>query len=126
MKAPPLSAEQFLSAFAAPVRELAQATRQRIRSVVPGAVERVRPGWKLIGYNAPAYFAFIAPQRDHVRIGFEWGILLPDPAGLLQGSGSQVRHVCVQTERELRRAALADLLRAAAALKPPPRDRSVA
>lgn len=121
-----ISAEQLLSTFAVPVRALAQAARRRILAVVPDAVERVRPGWKLIGYNAPAYFAFIAPQRDHVRIGFEWGILLRDPTGLLEGSGSQVRHVSVHTAADLRRAALADLLRAAAALKPPPRDRSVA
>jgi hypothetical protein len=115
MKAPPMSAERFL----------AEAARKRILSVVPDATERVRPGWKLIGYNAPAYFVYIAPQVDHLRIGFEWGILLSAPRGLLEGSGSQVRHVSIHAAKELRNPALADLLRAAAALRPPRGDRSV-
>jgi hypothetical protein len=122
----PQSVEQFLSAYPTPVQRLAQLARQRIVGVVPEAKERVRTGWKLIGYNAPAYFAFIAPQQDHVRIGFEWGIALPDPTGLLEGSGSQVRHVSIHAARALERPALAELLRAAAALRPPPRDRSLA
>ena len=45
----------------------------------------------LIGYNAPAYFAYILPAEDHIRIGFEWGALLPDPADLLGGNAKQVR-----------------------------------
>jgi hypothetical protein len=121
---PPMSAEQFLATYSAPVRRLAQAARKRILNVVPEASERVRPGWKLIGYNAPAYFAFIAPHDDHVRIGFEWGVLLADPAKLLAGNGSQVRYAVIHTPRELQSQALAALLRTAAALRPP-RDRSV-
>ena len=125
MKPPPMSAEQFLATYAAPVRQLALAARERILAVVPEATERVRPGWKLIGYNAPAYFAFIAPQQDHVRIGFEWGVLLSDPAGLLQGSGSQVRYVHLHTRSDLRSRALPELLRTAAALRPPRASRSL-
>lgn len=89
--------------------------------VVPHATERVRLGWRLIGYNAPAYFAFISFERDHVRIGFEWGVMLPDPAGLLRGDGAQVRYVVVATANDLHTPGLAVLLREAAGLRPPPR-----
>lgn len=114
-----VSAAEFLTAFPPDVCRLGEAARQRILKVVPHAAERVRVGWQLIGYNAPAYFAFIAPQHDHLRIGFEWGVMLPDPARLLEGTGSQVRYVSIHAAKDLRRSALADLLRVAATIRPP-------
>ncbi len=97
-----VSAEEFLSGWPPRVRRLAEAARRCIRTAVPYATERVRPGWRLIGYNAPAYFAFVAPERDHVRIGFEWGVMLSDPSRLLEGSASQVRYVSIRTLKDLR------------------------
>jgi hypothetical protein len=63
-------------------------------------------------------------EADHIRIGFEWGTLLLDPSGLLEGAGSQVRYVPVRTAKQLQSRALAALLREAAAIRPPPRRRS--
>ena len=103
------------------VRRLAEAARQRILAVVPDAVEKLRAGWGLIGYSAPGYFAFVLPMSDHVRIGFEWGVMLPDRAGLLQGTGAQVRYVVITRQQDLRAPALALLIREAAALRPPAR-----
>jgi hypothetical protein len=117
------SIEELFQLSAPNVQKLAQAARERVLEVVPHATENVRGGWGLIGYNAPAYFAFIALELDHVRIGFEWGILLADPDALLEGSGSQVRYVSIRTLKDLRRRALVALLREAAALQPPPRTR---
>jgi len=118
-----VSVEEFLRAFHPPLVQLAEGARSRILSAVPHASERVRLGWRLIGYNAPAYFAFISFERDHIRIGFEWGILLPNHSGLLEGTGSQVRTIPVRSAADLRKAALTALLRSAAAIVPPPRTR---
>ena len=64
---------------------------------MPDAAERVRPGWHLIGYDAPrhaaegrgrsAYFAYIAPERHHIHLGFEHGYLMRDPDRRLEGEG---------------------------------------
>lgn len=118
----PDSIAELLAGCEPAVRRLAEAARERIRAVVPGATERLRAGWGLIGYDAPRYFAFIALQPDHVRIGFEWGVLLPDPRRLLEGSGSQVRYVSVRALGDLRAPALGELIRAAASMRPPPRN----
>lgn len=124
MKTPRLEAiDDFLSACTPKARRLVEAARSRILQVVPDATEKVRPGWRLIGYNAPAYFAFIAPDRDQVRIGFEWGVRLADPGGLLEGEGSQVRYVVIRSTRDLASPALGALLREAASIRPPPRAR---
>ena len=111
----PRSIDELLVVCGPGARGLAEAARRRILEVVPDATERLRPGWGLIGYNAPAYFAFIVPDEERVRIGFEWGVALPDPSGLLEGEAKQVRYVTVRTMKDLRRPALADLLAAAAA-----------
>lgn len=118
----PRSIDELIAPYAPAVRRLAHAARRRIMALVPDATEKLRPGWGLIGYNAPSYFAFVAPLADHVRIGFEWGVELPDPFKLLDGSGAQVRHLSIRKTADLRGARFADLVRAAAAL-PPPRRR---
>lgn len=115
------SIEELLERCRPELRPLVQAARRRILALVPGATERLRPGWGLIGYDAPRYFAFVVPASDHVRIGFERGVLLEDPAGLLRGAGRQVRHVELRRPADLRSPALAALVRQAAELGRPRR-----
>jgi hypothetical protein len=79
-------------------RAIANALRRLVRDAVPDAIERVRPGWGLIGYDVPfgrrtRYFAFVWVETEHVHLGFEHGVLMDDPEGLLRGAGitKQVR-----------------------------------
>jgi hypothetical protein len=118
----PASIDELLAACTMSTQRLVLAARKRILTAVPTAIERFRPGWGLIGYNAPKYFAFIAVEGGRVRIGFEWGVLLEDWAGLLQGDGRQVRYVDVQSAAVLRAPPLTALLQQAADLKPPGRS----
>jgi hypothetical protein len=102
-----------------------QAIAERLRAIVkraqPDAIERVRPGWRLIGYDLPVgrravYFAFVALEPEHVHLGFEWGVLMDDPDGRLLGDGitKQVRWLTVRSEREIDDAAFATLVRESA------------
>lgn len=84
--------EALLEPFPEPMREIAQRLRSVVRRAVPEAIEAVRPGWRLIGYDVPAgrrtaYFAYVAPEHGHVHLGFEHGVLMDDPAGVLLGRG---------------------------------------
>jgi len=45
---------------------------------------------------ADAAFGYVNAFRSHVNVGFFYGALLQDPAGLLQGSGKRMRHVKLQ------------------------------
>jgi hypothetical protein len=40
-----------------------------------------------------AAFAYVNVFRDHVNVGFFHGAFLPDPQGLLEGTGKRMRHV---------------------------------
>src|SRR5687768_2916099 len=70
---PPTEIEQFLAAYPPRIAEQALALRKLVRKIVPTAVERVRPGWKLIGYDLPVpgrgtYFAWVWPEVEHVHL----------------------------------------------------------
>lgn len=89
-------------------RALANALRELVRDTIPEAIERVRPGWGLIGYDVPVgrrtrYFAFIWLEPEHVHLGFEHGVLMEDPKGLLEGRGitKQVRWLTMRSLGEI-------------------------
>jgi hypothetical protein len=94
----PIPPEALLADQPPERREVANALREIVRRAVPDAIERVRPGWGLIGYDVPVgrgtrYFAFVWAEPEHVHLGFEHGVPMDDPDGLLQGAGitKQVR-----------------------------------
>ncbi len=89
--------DTFLKGYPPQVREIAVKAREVILSVMPGATEKVYPGWKVIQYGTAAdmkaVFAAISPQRERVNLGLANGVDLPDPDGLLEGDGKAIRHV---------------------------------
>src|SRR5438105_14717595 len=81
----------FPKGYSSQVREIAVKAREVILSVMPDAAEKVYPGWKVIQYATGAdmksVFAAISPQRERVNLGLANGVGLPDPEGLLEGTG---------------------------------------
>jgi len=60
-----------------------------------------------------APFGYVNSFKSHVNVGFFYGAVLEDPAGLLEGSGKRMRHVKLKPGPELNTAALRDLIDAA-------------
>jgi len=84
--------EALLEDFAPPLQRTARRLREIVRRAAPDAVERVRPGWRLIGYDLRAgrlnvFFAWVWPEHEHVHLGFPQGWAMQDPHGLLKGRG---------------------------------------
>ncbi|MCU0282571.1 MAG: DUF1801 domain-containing protein [Candidatus Nanopelagicales bacterium] len=75
--------------------------RQMIIDLDPDVVEVPRAGERTAAYGlgerkmSQAY-AYLAPQRGWVNLGFYHGALLPDPHGLVEGTGARIRHVKVR------------------------------
>ncbi len=59
---------------------------------------------------ADAAFAYVAVFRAHVNVGFFRGSELPDPHGLLDGTGRVMRHVKLRPGREFDGMALQKLI----------------
>lgn len=102
------------------IRDVVEDLRQLIRATVPDAAERAYPGWHSINYRHPSsgYFCGIFPRDDLIDLVFEFGILLPDRDGLLQGNGKQVRSVRFTKAIEIRPEPLRTLLLAGRVLPP--------
>src|SRR5271169_1602889 len=60
-----------------------------------------------------APFGYVNSFKTHVNVGFFYGAVLKDPAGLLEGSGKRMRHVKLTPGGEVNVAALSDLIDAA-------------
>lgn len=96
----------------------------RLRAIIaeadPDAVEMPRPGDRALSYGLSERkmkdgYAYISPQRGYVNLGFYQGVDLPDPEGLLEGTGKRLRHVKVRSLADADRAAVRDLVAAAVA-----------
>jgi hypothetical protein len=84
--------EALLTDFSPGHAVIAQRLRRVVLDAVPEAIERVRPGWRLIGYDLPSgrhgtFFAWIWPEPEHIHLGFPRGILMDDPDGVMRGNG---------------------------------------
>ena len=87
-----LPPEALLADYPPPMRAEAEWLRGVVGRVVPDATERVRAGWRIIGYDLPVgrrsvYFAWIMIERAHVHLGFPNGVLMADPARRMNGAG---------------------------------------
>ncbi len=60
-----------------------------------------------------AAFGYVNVFSLHVNVGFFQGASLPDPSGLLQGTGKFMRHVRLRPDTEADSAALKKLIEAA-------------
>jgi hypothetical protein len=60
-----------------------------------------------------APFGYVNSFKSHVNVGFFYGAMLEDLAGLLEGSGKRMRHVKLKPGLALDTAALRDLIDAA-------------
>jgi hypothetical protein len=116
--------EALLAAYPPPMRAIAERLRAIVRRAVPDAVERVRPGWRLIGYDVPSgprrlsYFCYVAPEVEHVHIGFEYGVFMSDPDRLLVGEGvtRKVRWLTFRSDDPIEERQLIELVREGARL----------
>jgi hypothetical protein len=113
------SPEHFLAAFPPAIQVLADQLRVLVKRTIPNVDEAVYTGWHLIGYRVregrrSPYCCFVAPFPDRVVLGFEYGVLLTNDAGLLEGDGTQVRYVTIRRAEDIREPELAALIAEAA------------
>jgi hypothetical protein len=94
------------------LRLLARPWFERMRGCGPDVRELMHDHCPTACVNDAA-FAYVAAFTAHVNVGFFHGADLPDPAGLLTGSGKRMRHVKVKWGEPVDEAALSALIAAA-------------
>lgn len=86
-----------------------------IIEIYPDVVEVPWPKQRIIGYGVgpkkiSEHFCYIGAQNDHVNLGFYYGTELPDPEGLMDGTGKKLRHVKVRSIDGTEQASLRHLI----------------
>ena len=116
---PPKQLLTFLKPYDPAIRELALGLRQLVLEVMAPCHENIYDAYSAvaIGYGATDRLrdgiCHIAVYSTHVNLGFNFGAILPDPGGILEGSGKQIRHIRVLSNNDLTRHELRSYLRCA-------------
>jgi hypothetical protein len=103
-----------------PLRSIVLRLREIVIEIDPDTTEQPRPGDQALSYGVGPQkmkqgYAYIAPQKSYVNLGFYQGASLPDPRGLLEGTGKGLRHVKIRSLEEAERAGVRELIVAAVA-----------
>jgi hypothetical protein len=113
--------KSFIEKFDPKNQTLIRAVRKVLRKKFPTANELVYDNYNffVIGYCSTEQSAdcivSIAAAANGVGLSFYWGATLPDPHGLLLGSGSQNRFIRLESAATLARPEVKALIGAAAA-----------
>jgi hypothetical protein len=110
---------QFLKPYDPTIQKLALDVRAYLLTIEPRATETIYDAYNAvsIGYSFTGRlkecYCHVAVYPKHVNLGFNRGADLADPQKILQGKGSQVRHVTVHENSDLAGPYLKGLVRAA-------------
>ena len=115
----PRQLTEFLKPYDPAVRRLALGLRQLVLEELAPCHENIYDAYSAvaIGYGPTDRLrdgiCHIAVYGQHVNLGFNFGVSLPDPDGILEGAGNQIRHIKVRSNEDLARQALRSYLRRA-------------
>ena len=101
---------------------IADRLRAGFHAADPAVVEKGYPGYNSVNFGVGPRktadgYGYVMAQSDRVNLGFYDGVDLPDPTGLLEGTGDRLRHVKVRTLESATSRPVEALIRAAVAAK---------
>jgi len=109
----------FLAGYDPHISHLTLALREIVLEEAPEAIESVVNGYAVaIGFSFTGKpikdgFCHIVTYNAHVNLGFNRGALLPDPNGVLAGTGKAIRHMTIRNQSDLDRPFVRRYLQAA-------------
>ncbi|HEY7030200.1 MAG TPA: DUF1801 domain-containing protein [Thermomicrobiales bacterium] len=108
--------ESFIEVQAPSVQPVVRRLREVVKTTLPELNEYF-DGHGVIRYGRGSgmrdWVCYISGHRAHANLGFARGASLPDPEGLIEGTGKNLRHVKVRLVEDAERAGLRGLLEAA-------------
>jgi hypothetical protein len=84
--------EAWFSGFADPYRLMVRPWFERMRGLGPDVREVLHDGCPTACVGDAA-FGYVNAFKAHASVGFSYGALLLDPAGVMEGAGKRMRHV---------------------------------
>jgi len=109
----------YLGQYNPHISHLTLALREIVLEEAPDAIESivktyaVAIGFSFTGKPLKDGFCHIVTYSSHVNLGFNRGAMLPDPNGVLAGTGKAIRHMTIRNQSELDRPFVRRYLQAA-------------
>ena len=80
------------------LQQVCRTVRSSIHQLDPDVVEIVYEKQRIISFGwgpkkMSQHYAYLQIHRQHINLGFYQGASLPDPDGLLDGTGAALRHM---------------------------------
>src|SRR5260221_9621279 len=100
--------DKKIDAFLSQYNEEIYTRSLRLREVVienlPGIIEQLDVPARMVGYCYGQRYVdlicMIIPSKKGLKLGFNRGVDLPDPQGLLEGTGKISRYVEISTDKQ--------------------------
>lgn len=110
--------DELLNDYSGEVQAIARRAREVVLETMDDdVIERVMDNNNNVVYSYTGKYmqtaVYIAPFKAHVNLGFFKGADLPDPAGLLEGTGKNLRHVKLHAPPDVTQPAVQALIQAA-------------
>jgi hypothetical protein len=105
--------EAFIAFQTPSVRPVIRRLRELVRTTLPELNEYLdRYGVIRYGHRSGMsdWICYISGHKEHANLGFARGASLPDPEGLIEGTGKNLRHVKVRSVEDVERAGMSELL----------------
>ena len=104
MTTPP-QPDQFLAAYDGQIMHNALVLRELVISTLPGITEQIDVPANMIAYcygqKYSELICVIIPSKKGLKLGFNRGTSLPDPSGLLKGTGKISRYVEIRKTEDI-------------------------
>jgi hypothetical protein len=112
--------EDVIRESSAVVQKIAQAAHDLIVEVYEPVFIVPWPHQGTVGFGVgpkkmTEHFAYIAVFAKHVNLGFNYGATLPDPKGLLDGTGKMFRKISLKKLEDISQNGVRELIQAAIA-----------
>jgi hypothetical protein len=116
---PPTSLLKFLKPYDRAIQDLALRVRALVLEEMAPCHENIYDAYSAvaIGYGWSERMRdgvfHVAVYTNHVNLGFNFGASLPDPLGILEGKGNQIRHISISNIDALERPEIRSYIRSA-------------
>jgi hypothetical protein len=109
---------EFLSSWPEEASQMALRLRDLVLEVCPEVEERVYLGWRIVGFSLKPHptwdmVCYIGFSKGKLALGFNQGVLLPDPQMVLQGKAKHARNLYLKLGEPIPEATVRDLLTSA-------------
>ncbi len=104
----------YIEGLSSRQKEIVSTLRRIVLEAAPQAAESIK--WAQPVYEVNSPFCYIKAHKNNVNLGFWRGAELPDPLGLLEGTGDKMRHIKVTNLSDIKSDAFKDLVKTAVKL----------